>query len=239
MSIGIIGTGLSRTGTTTIRRVIEVLGFGPCYNSSELFTHPRGMVFWESMEQGKAVDFASFFSNYNAIVGYPGYIFAQQILEEYPDAKLILSVRDPEEWYDDIADTVFQAGPSHANQIYAAAVEADKELDPYLADCIRRSHAMQSRILEDGYFEGRFAEKEYAVKRYVQWNEDVKKQFPSDRLLVYAVTEGWEPVCEFLGVPVPEGEPFPHLNHPDVFHKRSTSGFLDGLKKSEGILSTG
>ena len=235
MSIGIIGTGLSRTGTTTIRRVIEELGFGPCYNSSELFTHPRGIDFWESIEQGKTVDFDAFFSNYDAIVGYPGYIFAKELLDEYPDAKVILSLRDPEEWYDDIADTVFQAGPSHATQTYAAAAKADKELDPYLADCIKRIHAMQIRILEDSYFEGRFIEKEYAVKRYIQWNEDVKNTYDSDRLLVYAVTEGWEPVCDFLGVPVPEGKPFPHLNHPEVFHGRSTSGFLEGLKKSEGV----
>lgn len=231
MSLQIIGTGLSRTGTTTIRKVAEELGFGPCYNSSELFTHPRGIEFWEALERSENVDFDTFFSNYNAIIGFPGYLFAHELLEQYPDAKVILSLRDAEEWYDDIAGTVFQSGPSHANKLYADNV---REFNPYLAECIERIHALQKRVIEDGYFEGRFAEKDYAVKRYIQWNEDVINSFPEDRLLVYQVTDGWEPVCKFLGVPVPENTPFPHLNHPDVFHKRSTSGFLEALKKSEG-----
>lgn len=232
MSLNIIGAGLSRTGTTTIRRVIEELGLGPCYNSGELFTHPRGIEFWEALEQGRTVDFDKFFSNYNAIIGFPGYIFAQKILEKYPAAKVILSWRDPGEWYEDISNTVFLTGPSHANKLYAKAV---REFDPYLAECIDRIHAMQKRILEDGYFEGRFAEKDYAVKRYIEWNEDVKKRFPPDKLLVYQVTEGWEPICNFLGVPVPDGKPFPHLNHRDTFHQNSTSGFLERLKKAENL----
>lgn len=230
MGLKIIGTGLSRTGTTTIRKVVEELGFGPCYNSSELFTRPRGIEFWEALEQGKDVDFDEFFRNYNAIIGFPGYIFAQKLLEKYPEAKVILSWRDPEDWYDDISDTVFQSGPSHANKTFSQEVS---KFDPYLAECITRIHAMQKRILEDGYFEGRFAEKAYAVQRYVQWNEDVKKTYPADRLLIYQVTEGWAPVCDFLGVPVPKEKPFPHLNHKNEFHQRSTSGFLEWLKKAE------
>jgi hypothetical protein len=233
MGLKIIGTGLSRTGTTTIRKVLEELGFGPCYNSSELFTHPRGIEFWEALEKGKTVDFDTFFRDYNAISGFPGYLFAREILEKYPNAKVILSVRDPEDWYDDISNTVFQTGPSHVNKAYAK--EAGK-IDPYLADCISRIHALQTRNLEDGFFEGRFADRNYAVQRYVQWNEDVKKKFPTDQLLVYQIKEGadWPPFCEFLGVPVPE-KPFPHLNPPEVFHNRSTSGFLDKLLESEGL----
>jgi hypothetical protein len=232
MDLKVIGTGLSRTGTTTLRKVLEVLGFGPCYNSSELFTHPQHIEFWEALERGEEVDFDAFFADYGAIIGFPGYIFAQQLLKKYPDAKIILSYRDAEEWYDDISATVFQNSSNHVNKQYAEAV---KEFDPYLSECIIRIHALQDRILEKGYFEGRFEDKTYAVERYKQYNEEVKQTFPPEKLLVYQVTEGWEPICDFLGVPVPEDEPFPHLNHKDVFHKRSSTGFLEALKKSESI----
>jgi hypothetical protein len=232
MSLSVIGTGLSRTGTTTLRKVIEELGFGPCYNSTELFIRPRGIEFWEAIENGKDVDFNAFFSNYNAIIGFPGYIFHQQLKAKYPDAKVILSYRDPEQWYDDISKTVFQSASSHVNKSYANEV---RSFDPYLADCIERIHALQLRILEEDYFEGRFADKEFAVKRYIEWNESVKDIYSENELLEYQVTEGWEPVCELLGVPVPEGKPFPHLNDPKTFHKRSTSGFLEMLKEAEGL----
>ena len=232
MSLAVVGTGLSRTGTTTLRRVIEDLGFGTCYNSSELFTHPRGIEFWEGIENGEKVDFEEFFDNYGAIIGFPGYIFHRELVKKYPDAKVILSYRDPEEWYEDIRGTVFQPASSHVNKSYSEEV---RKFDDYLAGCITRIHSMQARILEDGYFEGRFDDKEYSIKRYVQWNEEIKAAYPPDRLLVYQVTEGWKPVCDFLEVPVPEDKPFPHLNSPDVFHKRSTSGFLQKLKESEGL----
>ena len=231
MSLSVIGTGLSRTGTTTLRKVLEELGFGPCYNSTELFVRPRGIEFWEALEKGEEVDFEDFFSGYNAIIGFPGYIFHQQLKDRYPEAKIILSYRDPEVWYDDISKTVFESASSHVNKAYAAEARA---IDPYVGDCIERIHALQLRILEENYFEGRFAERDFAVKRYVEWNESIKDIYPEDELLVYQVTEGWEPVCEFLGVPVPDQE-FPHLNHPTTFHNRSTSGFLEMLKENEGL----
>lgn len=230
MALKVIGTGLSRTGTTTLRSVLEQLGFSKCYNSGELFTHPRGIEFWENLEQGKDVDFDAFFEKYQAIIGFPGYIFHEKLLEKYPDAKIILSVRDPEVWYEDISKTVFYTGNDHVNKQYSAEA---KKIDPYLSECIDRIHTMQYRIMEDGYFEGRFQDKEYAIDRYNQWTESIIKKFPSDKLLVYQVTEGWEPVCKFLGVPVPEDVPFPHLNSPAAFGKSSTTGFIERLKVSE------
>mgnify|MGYP006288379133 CR=1 FL=1 len=232
MSLFIIGAGLSRTGTTTLRKVIEDLGFGPCYNSTELFVRPRGIEFWEALEKGEAVKFEAFFQDYQSIIGFPGYIFHRQLKDRYPEAKVILSYRDPEEWYDDISSTVFESASSHVNKAYAQEVRG---FDPYLADCIERIHSLQLRMLEETYFEGRFADKEYAVQRYSEWNAEVKDSYAESELLEYQVTEGWEPVCNFLNVPVPEGKPFPHLNHPDKFHKRSSSGFLEMLKENEGL----
>ena len=232
MSLFVIGAGLSRTGTTTLRKVIEDLGFGPCYNSTELFIRPRGIEFWEALEQEKEVDFKAFFSDYNSIIGFPGYLFHQELKARYPEAKIILSYRDPEEWYEDISGTVFESESSHVNMHYA---QEARSIDPYLGDCIERIHALQVRMLEKGYFEGRFSDKDFAVKRYTEWNEEIKAMYDEDDLLVYQVTEGWKPVCDFLGVPVPEEEPFPHLNHPDNFHERSSSGFLEMLKENEGL----
>lgn len=232
MSLYVIGAGLSRTGTTTLRKVIEDLGFGPCYNSTELFVRPRGIEFWEALERREDVDFEAFFSDYNSIIGFPGYIFHQDLKARYPEAKVILSHRDPKEWYDDISSTVFESESSHVNKQYAREASS---IDPYLGDCIDRIHALQVRMLEEDYFEGRFSEKDYAVNRYSEWNDEIKEMYGEDELLVYQVTEGWEPVCDFLGVPVPVDEPFPHLNHPDKFHKRSSSGFLEMLKENEGL----
>jgi hypothetical protein len=232
MSLVVVGTGLSRTGTTTLRKVIEELGLGPCYNSSELFTRPRGIEFWEGLEKKERVDFDEFFKDYNAIIGFPGYIFHRELKKQYPEAKVILSVRDPEMWYEDIASTVFESASSHVNKKYAEEVRA---FDPYLADCIERIHSLQLRFMEEGYFEGRFDDKQYSTQRYVQWSEEIKKIYKDDDLLVYQVTEGWGPICDFLGVPLPEGKPYPHENDPETFHNRSTSGFLEMLKEAEGL----
>jgi hypothetical protein len=232
MSLVVIGTGLSRTGTTTIRKVVEELGFGPCYHSTDLFIRPRGIEFWEALEKGNKVDFEEFFSQYNAIIGFPGYLFHQQLKDKYPDAKVILSYRDPDVWYEDVSNTIFKSESSHVKKAYPEEV---RTFDPYLADCILRIQGLQKRMLEENYFIERFEEKDFAIQRYIEWNEDIKKIYSGDDLLVYQVTEGWGPICEFLGVPVPEEKPYPHLNDSDTFHKRSTSGFLEMLKEVEGL----
>ena len=224
MSIKVIGAGFGQTGTTTIRAVLEEFGFDPCYQSYKLFRCPADIEFWEMLDQGNAVDFNAFFKNHQAIVGFPGYIYYRQLMEYYPDAKVLLSIRDPEEWYENASKTILVPDRNPGNKALAEAV---REFNPYLADCVDRIAYLHKKVLHEELFEGKFVDKEFAIRRYKQRNEEVRKFVPPERLVVYQVVQGWEPLCHFLNVPVPD-EPFPHLNPMSSFH--------DGLETTVEII---
>jgi hypothetical protein len=215
MTIKVIGAGFGQTGTSTLRAVMEELGFGPCYQSYVLFSRPTDIEFWDKVDQGNAVDFNELFSEFQASVGFPGYIYYKQIMEYYPDAKVLLSIRDPEEWYENASKTILVPDRNPGNKELADSI---REFNPYLGECIDRIADLHRKVLHEEIFEGKFEDKDFAIGRFIERNQEVKKTVPPERLLVYQVTEGWEPICQFLEVPVPN-KPFPHLNPISEFHK--------------------
>jgi len=200
MSIKVIGAGFGRTGTASLRAALEEFGFSKCYHMYHLIEHPREIEFWENLNQGKQVDYDTFFEGFQSILGFPGYSFYHQLMQYYPDAKVILSVRDPEKWYESMLKTIIRAN--------SAAKPAENFAEK---TNLERIYKLQIDLVFKGYFQEEFENKSYIIKRFQQRIEEVKSIVPAKRLLVYDITQGWEPLCSFLKVPVPD-KPLFHLN---------------------------
>jgi hypothetical protein len=183
-----------------------MLGFGPCHHMRELFADPASIQGWLRAAEGKPVDWARLLDGYRSTVDWPSVSFWSELVAAYPQAKVLLTVRDPQSWYDSMANTLY---PSRGEDLDAMppAVRERFEATPELQD--------QPRLVElliwQGTFAGRFAEREYAIGVYQSHNAAVRDRVPADRLLTYNVAQGWPPLCEFLGVDVPD-VPFPTLN---------------------------
>jgi Sulfotransferase domain len=190
----IIGAGFGRTGTLSLKHALEELGYSPCYHMSELFDKPGVDTQWDAIVSGEPADWHTIFKGYQATVDWPACTFYKELMQLYPDAKVLLSARDPEKWYDSVANTIYRV--SHLNPDHA-----------------RTTHGhMVHTLIWQGTFDNRFEDKEYAIAVFLRHIQEVKQYVPAEKLLVYEVKEGWEPLCAFLGVAVPTGKPFPHDN---------------------------
>ena len=208
MPLEVIGAGLGRTGTLSLKTALEQLGFVSCYHMTEVFVHPEHVPLWEAAGRGEPVDWEALFRDYRATVDWPGCNFYLDFMRRYPDAKVILTVRDPERWYDSARQTIYA--------LRTAFPRWGKVLVPRL----RRFLAMTDQLIWDGVFQGRFEDKAYALMVFNRHIEEVRHAVPPERLLVFEVREGWGPLCNFLGVPIPEGKPFPHVNDAEEFRTR-------------------
>jgi hypothetical protein len=207
MTIRVIGAGFGRTGTLSLKQALEQLGFDKCYHMVEVFQNPDHLEQWTKATRGEPVDWPALFAGYRASVDWPSCNFWELQLEAFPDAKVILSERDPERWYDSVMNT-----------IYPSSRKARDSADPAMKPWVE----MAFELIWDGTFHGRIEDREHAIDVYLAHNEYVKKQAPRDRLLVFEPSQGWEPLCEFLGCPVPD-EPYPRVNTTEEFQARSGS----------------
>lgn len=196
----VIGAGFGRTGTLSLKIALETLGFGPCYHMTEVIKHPTHVGFWHRAARGEHMDWARIFRGYNATVDWPACTFYEALMTAYPDAKLILTVRDPHKWYESTRDTIYMS-------VRAVPPRLKWILPPFA-----RFIEMVTALIWQGTFHGRFDDREHAIEIFNQHLEAVKRIVPPERLLVFDVREGWEPLCAFLEVPIPEGLPFPHAN---------------------------
>jgi hypothetical protein len=209
----IIGAGFGRTGTYSLKAALEMLGFGPCYHMVEAFAHPQHIEQWEAAGKGQAIDWRQIFAGYQSCTDWPACTFYTQLMQAYPEAKVLLSVRDPESWYESARSTIY---PSSHHSHHIAANDAGS---PPLPPGVRESLRMINDVIWDQTFDDKFTDKAYAIEVFNRHNEEVKQRVPAKKLLVYSVKEGWEPLCSFLGVAVPD-QPFPHLNDRDSFIQR-------------------
>jgi hypothetical protein len=206
MGLKVIGAGFGRTGTHSLKLALEMLGFAPCYHMVEVFTNPGHSEQWEAIASGGKPDWDALLGGYKAGVDWPVCHFWRELAEAYPDAKIILTERDAEGWYRSIADTIFE---------FVDRARADATATFIVAGT-------------DRAFGNRF-DKEHVIDVYHRHNETVKREAPKGRLLVYDVPEGWQPLCNFLGVPVPAA-PFPKVNTTEEFRNRTGQ---QGLKRVE------
>jgi len=208
MPLKIIGAGLGRTGTLSLKAALEELGFAKCYHMVEVLKNPRHAVFWNAVAGGESVDWDALFQGYQATVDWPSCNFYEELMRQFPEAKVVLTVRDPERWYESARQTIY-----HVRNAFP-------RWTAWLIPRMRDFRRMLNRLVWDGMFHGRFEDKAHAIEVFNQHNDHVCRVTPPDRLLVYEIKDGWGPLCSFLGVPVPAGKPFPHLNDAEEFRSR-------------------
>ena len=215
MTLEVIGAGFGRTGTMSLKVALEELGFGSCYHMSEVFTHPEHVELWRAAAKGKPVAWEQIFGGYRATVDWPACTFYEELMEKYPDAKVILTVRDPQRWYESAYNTIYAIthAASSSPILYVASLVMPR------AKGMVRARRMIDEIVWERDFDGRFEDREHAIATFEWHNEEVRQRVSPEELLVYEVKEGWGPLCEFLGVDVPD-KPFPHLNDAEVFRGR-------------------
>ena len=204
----VVGAGFGRTGTASLKVALKTLGFGPCYHMTEVFKHPEHAGFWLTAWRGEPVDWDGVLWNYEATLDWPACTFYEELLKRHPDAKVILSVRDPERWYESTRNTIYELSVGiPASPLYRVGFAFVSLLVLRASGRIK----MVDEIIWEGTFDGRFEDKRHAIEVFNRHNEEVRRRVPQDRLLVYEVKEGWGPLCEFLGVEEPD-KPFPRLN---------------------------
>ncbi|MFC4001880.1 sulfotransferase family protein [Prauserella oleivorans] len=194
----IVGAGFGRTGTASMKAALEHLGFGPCYHMFDVIADPGKMHHWRRAVDGEDMDWSKVFAGYQSTVDWPGCAFWSQIAEAYPESKVLLTVRDPQRWYDSTYKTIYQ--------FYTA--ETDPAVPAEMSEVFR---PLVGKMIWEGTFGGRFEDRDHAIEVFERHNEEVRGTVPASRLLEYEVGSGWEPLCEFLGVDVPDVE-FPHVN---------------------------
>ncbi len=209
MTIEVIGAGFGRTGTMSLKVALEELGFGPCYHMIELFGHPEHVKLWEAASQGKPVDWEELFSGYRATTDWPACSFYKELMERYPDAKVILTMRDPNRWYESTYKTIYGMRRMASSPVFRLA--------GLFRPGMGRAALMNDRLIWEDTFGGSLEDRERAIEVFERHNQEVKERVPQEKLLVYEVKEGWGPLCEFLGVETPRDKPFPHLNDTDTF----------------------
>jgi len=208
MALEIIGPGFGRTGTNSLQLALEQLGYEPCHHMHEIGAHPELLPAWDAVSLGGAPDWDQMFAGYRAQVDWPGARFWRDLATHFPQAKVVLSVRDPDEWFDSVQKTIapFLAGRGTHPDPHGNAI----------------AH-MAHRLIAEDVFDGGISDRARATHRFRQHIDEVEDTIAPERLLVFNVAEGWEPLCAFLGKPVPDG-PFPHLNTTRQFNDPEWKG---------------
>jgi len=190
--LAVIGAGFGRTGTLSTRAALKLLGLGPVHHMFEVVKAPEQSRRWlDALEDNSVL--RELLADYRSAVDWPSCYFWRELMDLYPDAKIILTHREAKGWYKSIHNTIYRMLMAKAPDMPADQV------------------AMARRIVMDLTFNGRLGEEDYAIEVFEKHNAEVKAAVPPERLLVFDVREGWQPLCDFLGVSVPD-EPFPKTN---------------------------
>jgi Sulfotransferase domain len=218
----VIGAGLPRTGTLSQKLALEQLGIGPCYHMVNVLANLDLAKQWRRAMDGDA-HWDEVFEGFDATVDWPGSFFYKELMEVYPEAKVILTHRDGDSWARSMRATIWGVfyGDGLVRHLSSARGHVDSKWHDYIdmmVEMWQRSGLMQDEDTSAEYMSA-------AADRY---HEEVKQHVPSDRLLVWSVREGWGPLCEFLEVPAPDA-PFPHVNESGEFAARLIDASLNDL----------
>lgn len=189
--------GFGRTGTYSLKLALEWLGWGPCYHMFELMQHPEQLPLWEAAVNAEPIDWDDLFVGYRSTTDWPGAYFWRELTAAYPAAKVVLTTRDPECWYDSVRKTLYYFGlPRHGLDGLL------HRLENLRVPALDRQRRLCQELIWERTFGGRFTDRQYAINVFNQHIANVRAEIPASRLLVYEVASGWQPLCDFLQVPV-------------------------------------
>ena len=201
MALEIIGPGFGRTGTNSLKIALEHLGFGPCHHMFEVRDNAEQLPTWQAAARGETIDWDGAFLGYRAQTDWPGARFWRELARHLPDAKVILTVRDPDDWFDSVQATIapfLAARGSHSS--------------PHVDAIAHMGH----ELVGVQVFADRLSDRPHAMRIFREHIAAVQAEIAPVRLLTFDLQEGWPPLCDFLGVPVPD-IPFPKTNSSKAF----------------------
>lgn len=210
MALQVVGAGLGRTGTASLKVALEQLGIGRCYHMGEVMQNQHHIPLWIDAADGRP-DWDSLFEGYTAAVDYPACSFWRELMDYYPDSKVLLSTRDPDSWFNSVHETI---------------------LSPDFTEFLE--HAPHAEFFEKAVwkdYKAHINEREFMVNYYRQREDMIRNSVAPERLLVYRIGDGWEPLCDFLEVPVPATE------YPRVNSRQETRAMLDAMIAGAGDLA--
>jgi hypothetical protein len=208
----VLGAGFGRTGTMSLKAALEQLGFGPCFHGEFLPGNRPVIRAWLSaVKDPEHADWAAVLHGYNSAIDWPAAAYWKELATAFPEAKVILSVRDENRWYDSMAKTLFKTPLQQSPRLRKWGPPLVIATGNWLAPLF----ALVEIVIYGRVFGGRF-DRASAIAVYRNHNREVETSIPPGRLLVWQPSDGWEPLCRFLDVPTPT-EPFPHLNDATSF----------------------
>ncbi len=180
-----------------MRQALNLLGFGPCHHMSEVNGDPEQKRLWRALAAGTRVSWEELFAGYRSCIDWPSAHYWRELIDVYPDAKVVLTYRSPESWWESFSKTIL--------------VGITRSTD---------SASLGVALIRETVFSGKPGDREYAMGLYQANVDAVLTTVPKERLLVHSLGDGWEPLCKYLRVPVPEG-PYPSSNTTDEFVRRA------------------
>jgi hypothetical protein len=187
MALKVIGAGLGRTGTLSLKLALQELGFGPCYHMMEVFeAHEQRVPQWTAIANGETPDWNTLFDGFAATVDWPACNYYRALMRKYPDAKVILSHRPAEKWFASTQATIFRDAPAGARPPFITKIVGD--------------------IIGPDWHD-----EKAVIAAYERHNAEVRESVPKNKLLEFQAADGWAPLCAFLGVPAPD-TPYPLVN---------------------------
>jgi hypothetical protein len=211
MPLAVLGAGFPRTGTLSLKLALEKLGFGPCHHMAEIFQHPEEVPLWTRAFNEDGIDWDEVLAGYNSATDAPSCFAFPELAARYPKAKVILSIRSAESWWKSASATVMQAGNRNSQ---GAPAPPPSMLAMF--ESLGKFMARHNRPHVDPMN----ATPETSMAAFNAHNERVRRIVPAERLLVFEAKQGWEPLCKFLGVPIPE-IPYPRINTTEEFLARA------------------
>jgi len=221
MALRIIGAGVGRTGTNSLKLALERLTGARCYHMVEVFAHPGHVPLWRASFEGRDPDWAKLFEGHAATVDWPAAGRWRSLAAAWPDAPILLSTRaDAERWWRSADATIFEVfrrdhfGPRRRGLVNSLK----RAISPATAAAAREWSRMGAAMMRD--FSPRGLDRDAAIAAYERHNAAVRAEVPRSRLVEWQPGDGWQPLCMALGVPVPD-EPFPHVNTTSEFRARA------------------
>jgi len=200
--VKVIGAGLPRTGTRSLKAALELLLGGTCYHMAEVFPRPEDVNVWRAATRGDAPDWTAFPAGCVAAVDWPASIFWRELADAHPDAVIVLTTRrDATQWWESCDATILPVARGERPMVDETWLAMFRE--------------QLAREIGENWNDA-----ETAQAYYERWNATVRRDAPADRLLDFQATDGWEPLCAALGVAVPD-EPFPHTNAREEWNRAS------------------
>lgn len=201
--VRVVGSGLGRTGTLSLKHALEQLLGAPCYHMMECFAHPDHASRWHGAVRGETTDWPDLLSGYAATADWPGAACWKEMAAAFPDAIILHSERPADAWFASADRTIFEMFKS---------IEASAPPDDDWSQMIRA--IFTERFTPD------FLDRDAAMAAVDRWNADVRATADPGRLVIWQTGDGWEPICAALGLAVPE-EPFPHVNSTEEFRRHA------------------